>query len=105
MHQPPDTENDLLITSARADDSASTRRGPSFLKVAGYLLAGYLVLTAFYGFQMGRQIYQAKANPLLGIGAAIIGRDATESFAIQEANLPGWIIDSPTFWLALRISE
>lgn len=104
MHRPTNSEDDLLIMSAQVDDLPSSGR-LSFLKVAAYLLAAYLGLTALYGFEVGRQIYQAKANPLVGIGAAIVGRDATESFAIQQAGVPGGITDSPTFWLALRISE
>jgi hypothetical protein len=104
MHEPPNSEDDLLITAASSENLPRSA-GPSFLKVAAYLLAGYLGITALYGFEVGRQIYQARANPILGIGSAIIGRDATEYLAIQQGNLPTWIIDSPTFWVALRISE
>lgn len=104
MHEPTNSEDDLLVTATSRESQPRSAR-PSFLKVAAYLLAGYLSQTALYGFEVGRQIYQAKANPILGIGSAIIGRDATESLAIQQANLPGWITDSPSFWVALRIAE
>lgn len=89
----------------RPSESRPRSTSPSFLKIAAYLFAGYLALTALYGFEVGRQIHQAKANPILGVGSAIIGRDATESFAIEQAHLSGWITGSPTFWLAIRVSE
>jgi hypothetical protein len=75
------------------------------IKLGAVVLAGYLALTALCGFQLGRQIYQAKSNPFVGFGAVLIGRDATESLAIEQANLPPWITDSPSFWIALRVSE
>lgn len=75
------------------------------VRLGAFFLICYLGITAFFGFQLGRQVYEAKANPLIGLGSALIGREATESFAIRRANLPAWLSDSPTFWMTLRISE
>lgn len=69
------------------------------------ILIGYLIITALCGFHLGRQIYNAKSNPWIGLGSTLIGRDATESFAIQQSNFPNWITESPAFWIALRASE
>ena len=69
------------------------------------VLVGYLAITALGGFQVGRQIYAAKSNPFVGLGSALIGRDATESFAIKQMHIPAWVTDSPTFWIALRMAE
>jgi hypothetical protein len=68
-------------------------------------LAGYLGVTALCGFELGHQINHAKANPLVAIGSQMIGRDATEAFAIHKANFPSWVTESPSFWMMLRQSE
>jgi hypothetical protein len=35
----------------------------------------------------------------------MMGRDAVERLAIRKGNLPSWITQSPTFWMALRAYE
>jgi hypothetical protein len=75
------------------------------IRLGVFALICYLGITALIGFQLGRQVYQAKTNPLIRLGSQMIGRDATESFAIRRANVPIWVTDSPTFRIGMRISE
>lgn len=75
------------------------------LKLIAITVLAYLVLTAIWGVAMGRQISVAKENPLVGIGAEMVGRDATEEYAIRRLRVPQLVTKSPTFWAALRISE
>jgi len=75
------------------------------IKLGLFILIGYLILTGIYGFSLGHQIYLARSNPIIGFGSALVGRDATEAFGIQQSGLPQWVIDSPSFWFALRVSE
>jgi hypothetical protein len=70
-----------------------------------FFLVCYLGVAALIGLRLGHQIHQAKTIPLIGLGSQMIGRDATESFAIHRANIPAWVTDSPSFWIALRASE
>jgi hypothetical protein len=65
----------------------------------------YFSITALCGYELGRQINKAKGNPLIAIGAQMIGRNETEAFAIHKANFPALITESPSFWLMLRQSE
>ena len=58
------------------------------IRLGVFVLICYLGVTALIGFQLGRQVYEAKTNPLIGLGSEMVGRDATESFAIRQANLP-----------------
>ncbi len=74
-------------------------------KLIAVVALAYFVLTAIWGVALGHQIYVAKKNPLVGIGSEMVGRDATEAFAIHRLNVPEFVTKSPTFWAALRISE
>ncbi|HEY3675341.1 MAG TPA: hypothetical protein VGK84_05070 [Candidatus Tumulicola sp.] len=65
----------------------------------------YFGITAVCGFELGRQIARAKANPLVAIGTQMIGREETEAYAIHRASFPKWITESPSFWVMLRQSE
>jgi hypothetical protein len=66
----------------------------------------YAALTAYAGFRVARGIDDAKASSIVArVGTRLMGRDAVEHFAIRKGNVPGWITDSPTFWIALRASE
>jgi hypothetical protein len=65
----------------------------------------YFSITALCGYELGRQINKAKANPLVAIGAQMVGRNETEAFAIHKAKFPAFITESPSFWLLLRQSE
>jgi hypothetical protein len=75
------------------------------IRVSVALLILYLLLTGLAGFDVGRRIYAAKTNPFVGLGASMAGRDATESFAIEELRVPRWVRESPSFWLTLRLAE
>jgi hypothetical protein len=75
------------------------------MRFALILLTCYLVITGLFGLQTGRQIHDAKGNPFGNISSALSGRDATESLAIRQSNLPIWVTDSPSFWVAMRLSE
>ncbi|HEY1428019.1 MAG TPA: hypothetical protein VGF18_00470 [Candidatus Tumulicola sp.] len=69
-------------------------------------MLGYFGVTALCGFELGRQISHAKTtNPLVAIGAQMIGREETEAYAIHKANFPNWITESPSFWVMLRKTE
>jgi hypothetical protein len=69
------------------------------------LIAAYALATAVAGYNVGRAISSAKANPLGAIASSMAGRDATERFAIERLHVPVVVTASPTFWLALRMSE
>jgi len=71
----------------------------------GFAFIAYILITALCGVQVGRQIDAAKANPLVGLGSAMIGRDATETFAVRQSHLLRIITASPIFWMALRATE
>ena len=89
------------------EEGAATREGwPSRAAwIIGVVLIAYFGATALCGYQVGRQIEAAKANPLVGLGSIMIGRDATETFAIRQSRLPKLVTVSPTFWWALRTVE
>jgi hypothetical protein len=84
---------------------SSERWGSAALWFCGFAFVAYVGITALCGFQVGRQIEAAKRNPLIGLGSAMIGRDATERFAVRESHLPRIITASPIFWMALRATE
>jgi hypothetical protein len=65
----------------------------------------YLLATALEGWSVGNAIYNAKTNPFAGMASAIAGREATEHFAISQMQVPPIVTVSPTFWLALRLTE
>ena len=66
----------------------------------------YAALTAYAGFRVARGIDDAKAQSVVTrVGARMMGRDAVERLAIHKGNLPPWITQSPTFWMALRANE
>ncbi|MHB8355525.1 MAG: hypothetical protein ACYDDQ_02410 [Vulcanimicrobiaceae bacterium] len=66
------------------------------------LFASYLLITAVDGYSVGRAIYEVKAtNPLF----VIVSREAIEQRAIAHARMPPQVTDSPTFWIALRLTE
>lgn len=70
------------------------------------LFAFYLLVSAYFGFRVGRAIYEAKStNPIAAIGATIVGQDYTERFVIEQMRIPSFLTASPTFWIALRASE
>ena len=76
-----------------------------WLRWALYVLVAYLLLSASYGFVVGRDIARSKNNPFAALGENIVGRDAVERTVISLRGVPAWITASPTFWLVLRIAE
>lgn len=89
------------------DRRDSAREGwPSIAAwIIGVVLVAYFGATALFGYEVGKQIAAAKNNPLVGLGSAMIGRDATESFAVRQSRLPKLVTASPSFWWALRLTE
>jgi hypothetical protein len=78
----------------------------SLVRIAALMFVGYLCLAANFGYQVGHGIYEAKAsNALAAIGANIVGREYTEQYAIQQAQVPALFTESPTFWIGLRAAE
>lgn len=70
------------------------------------LVLVYGALTAYVGFRVARGIDDAKASSVVTrVGAHVLGRDAVERVAIRKGNVPGWITQSPAFWVALRAAE
>jgi len=65
----------------------------------------YAVVTAFFGFRVGRQIHATQANPFSGPASQTLGASASESSAVQSSGLPWFITGSPAFWLALHAAE
>ena len=75
------------------------------LTVVACAVVFYLVITALFGFRLGREIHAAKSNPYVGIASQVLGTQATETYVVQQSGLPSLITVSPAFWLALRLSE
>jgi hypothetical protein len=76
------------------------------ITLAIVLLIAYLGVSAFYGYRVGRIIYEAKAsNTYIAIASSMVGREETERYAITHLQVPEFITKSPAFWLALRESE
>jgi hypothetical protein len=70
------------------------------------LVLCYAALTAYAGFRVARGIDDAKASSVVTrVGARLMGRDAVERVAIRKGNVPGWITQSPAFWIALHATE
>ena len=66
----------------------------------------YGAVTAYAGFRVARGIDDAKASSVVTrAGAHVLGRDAVERLAIRKGDVPGWITQSPAFWLTLRALE
>lgn len=86
-------------------DAAPERWSSRVLWFCGFVFVAYVLITALCGVQVGRQIDAAKSNPFVGLGSAMIGRDATETFAVRQSHLPRIITASPAFWIALRQAE
>jgi hypothetical protein len=78
-----------------------------FLLAAVFLCAfGYTALTGYAGFLVARGIDDAKAHSVVTrVGARLVGRDAVEYLAIRKGHVPGWMTQSPAFWMALRANE
>jgi hypothetical protein len=86
--------------------SGSDRAVRATITLAIVLLFAYLGVSAFYGYQVGHTIYEAKArNAYIAIASTMIGREETEHYAITHLQVPDFVTKSPTFWLALRWSE
>lgn len=80
------------------------------MRILGSLLVllalTYAALTAYAGFRVARGIDDAKASSVVTrVATRVMGRDAVERLAIHKGNVPGWITQSPTFWMALRANE
>ena len=74
--------------------------------VVAAIAACYLLVGAYYGYQVGRAMHEAKAsNPMLAMVAGAVGRNASEQFVIRRFNVPQYIVRAPTFWVALRMNE
>ncbi|HEY1653836.1 MAG TPA: hypothetical protein VGF86_01845 [Candidatus Tumulicola sp.] len=69
------------------------------------LAAAYLLLAGYYGYAVGRAMHDAKRNPLIAVVAGAIGREGSERYAITKARIPSYIVEAPTFWIALRLNE
>jgi len=65
----------------------------------------YFGTTAYLGYRVGSAISQAKTHTLIAIGADLAGRNHVERVAIKKSRLPNYLLASPTFWLALRVTE
>jgi predicted secreted protein len=73
---------------------------------AAVVAALYLIVAAYCGYALGRAMHQAKAdNPLIGVVADAIGRDHAERVAIARSRIPAYVVNAPTFWIALRLNE
>lgn len=77
----------------------------SCIRLIALLGLAYFGTTAYFGYRVGSAINQAKTHALTAIGATIVGRDRVERVAIKKSGLPDYAVASPTFWLALRVSE
>jgi membrane protein YqaA with SNARE-associated domain len=73
---------------------------------AAAVAALYLIVGAYCGYALGRAMHEAKAgNPLIAVVADAIGRQRAERVAIVRSRLPGYLVNAPTFWIALRLNE
>jgi hypothetical protein len=68
--------------------------------------ACYLAVGGYYGYLVGRTMYEAKAsNPMIAMVAGAVGRNNAEQFAIVKMRVPPFIVKAPTFLLLLRMNE
>jgi hypothetical protein len=81
------------------------RRSNALPAVVIAIVGIYIALTAFAGYHVGHTIARARSNPFVGIGSQLIGREATERFAIEQLHVPAIITASPAFWVTLRLTE
>lgn len=66
----------------------------------------YLALGAYAGFRVARGIDSAKAHSVVTrVGARLLGKHAVERLAIRRGNVPAFLTESPTFWMALHANE
>ncbi len=77
----------------------------TLLGILSAAVAAYLFITAFACFEVGRDIAQAQSNPFVSVGASLAGRDTVERVAIAQHNVPSAFTASPTFWMAMRLTE
>jgi hypothetical protein len=98
MKKPPE----WVASSLRPNVWGAMRRYILYLL---YVVAFYLVITAYFGYRLGAKIHAAKSNPYVGVGSLVLGSKATETYMIQQSNLPVLITASPAFWLALHLTE
>jgi hypothetical protein len=76
------------------------------LAVAFLCAFAYTAITGYAGFLVARGIDDAKAHSVVTrVGARLMGRDAVERVAIRKGNVPGWITQSPAFWMTLHATE
>ncbi len=70
------------------------------------LAAGYLLAAGYCGYAVGRAMRDAKAsNPLIAMVAGAVGRENSERYAIARSHVPAYLVQAPTFWIALRMNE
>ena len=66
----------------------------------------YLAVAGYCGYAVGHAMRDAKAsNPLIAMVAHAVGRESSERYAIAKAHVPGYLVEAPTFWIALRMNE
>jgi hypothetical protein len=75
------------------------------LALVGVLALIYLCVTAYLGYRVGSAIREAEQRRLVRTGAHIVGRAMMEHYAVRRSGIPEVLVDSPTFWLALRATE
>lgn len=74
--------------------------------IVAALAACYLLAAGYCGYVVGRAMRDAKAsNPLIGMVANAVGRESSERYAIARAHVPAYLVEAPTFWIALRMNE
>ncbi len=75
------------------------------LTLVGLLCIVYLGVTAYLGYRVGSAIHAAEQQRIIREGAHIVGRGNMERYAVRRSGIPEFLVESPTFWLALHRSE
>ena len=59
------------------------------LQLSLLAIAVYLAIAAYYGYAVGQAMHNVEAsNPMIGIAATMVGRNAAERFAIHQSGVP-----------------
>ncbi|HEY9084422.1 MAG TPA: hypothetical protein VIN40_00565 [Candidatus Tyrphobacter sp.] len=75
------------------------------LAIFGLLCILYLAGTAYLGYRVGAAIHQEEQHAVIRTGAHLVGRQEAERYAVKRSGIPGYLTESPTFWLELHRAE
>ncbi|TAM75678.1 hypothetical protein EPN44_07865 [bacterium] len=77
-----------------------------FVGIVALAALVYLGCTGAIGAYVGLQIHKTiHRNAVSAIGSHLLGMRRIDAYALAKANLPAFIVRSPTFWIGLRSTQ